>query len=90
VSCLSLSSMYGLLYNGILLADSMFQTYDFIMSSDGSAVEEDPSPGSEKMRRVPEGFVLANVTGVRAHLVLRMDGRGYEISKRGFGHAACP
>ncbi len=59
----------------------MEQTYDFIMSAQGGTVEEDLNPGSNKMRRVPDGYIISNVTGIRAHLVLRMDGRGYEVTK---------
>ena len=52
------------------------------MSSEGHVVREDPNPGIHKLRPVADGFVLQNVTGIRAHIVSRLDGKGYDITKR--------
>ncbi|KAL4075930.1 glycoside hydrolase family 47 protein [Scleroderma citrinum] len=58
-------------------------SYDFVMSSGGHVVPEDPNPGINKLRPVVDGFVLQNVTGIRAHIVSRLDGRGYDITQLG-------
>ncbi|KAK0468302.1 alpha mannosidase-like protein [Desarmillaria tabescens] len=58
-------------------------TYDFILSSGGKAVPEDLSPSLLKVVLIPEGFIVNNVTGIRAHIVRRLDGKGYEIRKLG-------
>ncbi len=31
---------------------------------------------------VADGFIIHNVTGIRAHIVSRMDGKGYDVTKR--------
>lgn len=31
---------------------------------------------------VSDGYVLHNVTGIRTHIVSRMDGKGYDVTKR--------
>lgn len=59
-----------------------FQTYDFILSPGGMAVPEDLSPSLLKVVLIPEGFMVSNVTGIRVHIVRRLDGKGYEIRKR--------
>ncbi|KAH7887820.1 glycoside hydrolase family 47 protein [Phlebopus sp. FC_14] len=59
-------------------------SYDFIMSpGGGGVVAEDPAPSSRKMQTIPDGFLLQNITGIRAHIVSRLDGRGYDIAKLG-------
>lgn len=58
------------------------QTYDFLLSSDGQVVQEDFNPTSKKLVAVSDGYVLQDVTGIRAHIVSRMDGKGYDITKR--------
>ena len=52
------------------------------MSPGAKIVSEDPNPGPLKLKTVADGFILQNVTGVRAHIVSRLDGRGYDITKR--------
>ena len=39
---------------------------------------------SEKMVTVSDGFLVHNVTGIRVHIVSRLDGKGYDITKRMF------
>jgi hypothetical protein len=58
------------------------QTYDFILSANGKVVTEDVNPSSHKMAPVVNGYILHNVTGIRTHIVRRLDGKGYEITKR--------
>ncbi|OJA16963.1 hypothetical protein AZE42_00582 [Rhizopogon vesiculosus] len=57
-------------------------SFDFIMSPGGKSVPEDPNPGPLKLKAVADGFILHNVTGIRAHIVSRLDGKGYDITKR--------
>ncbi|KAI0773849.1 alpha-mannosidase [Fomes fomentarius] len=58
-------------------------TYDFVLSSDGRTVPEDVHPSPEKMAPVPDGFLVHNVTGLRVHIVSRLDGKGYDITRLG-------
>ncbi|EPQ59290.1 alpha mannosidase-like protein [Gloeophyllum trabeum ATCC 11539] len=58
-------------------------SYDFLLSPNGQAVPEDASPGLNKLRSVPDGFIVHNVTGIRTHIVRRLDGRGYDVTKLG-------
>ena len=58
--------------------------YDFILSADGRNVPEDLHPPPEKMVTVSDGFLVHNVTGIRVHIVSRLDGKGYDITKRMF------
>ncbi|RDB22490.1 ER degradation-enhancing alpha-mannosidase-like protein 1 [Hypsizygus marmoreus] len=58
-------------------------SYDFILSSHGNAVPEDLSPSLLKLGILPDGFVINNVTGIRMHIVRRLDGKGYDIRKLG-------
>ncbi|KIJ70173.1 glycoside hydrolase family 47 protein [Hydnomerulius pinastri MD-312] len=58
-------------------------SYDFIMSPGGRTVPEDPSPSTKKMQLVADGFLLQNISGIRAHIVSRLDGKGYDITKLG-------
>ena len=44
-------------------------------------VEEDPDPSSDKITRVPDGWVLFNLTGVRTVIKKRQGGTGYDITK---------
>lgn len=52
------------------------------MSPGGRVVTEDPNPGNQKLQLVADGFLLQNITGIRAHIVSRLDGKGYDITKR--------
>ncbi|KAG6855117.1 hypothetical protein C0991_006046 [Blastosporella zonata] len=58
-------------------------SYDVILSPDGNVVPEDLSPNLLKLGVLPDGFVLNNVTGIRTHIVRRLDGTGYDIRKLG-------
>ncbi|EJF62997.1 alpha-mannosidase [Dichomitus squalens LYAD-421 SS1] len=58
-------------------------TYDFVLSQDGRGVPEDLHPSSDKMETHPDGYIVHNVTGIRVHIVSRLDGKGYDITKLG-------
>lgn len=58
-------------------------SFDFIMSPGGKMVPEDPNPSPLKLKTVADGFILYNVTGIRAHIVSRLDRKGYDITKLG-------
>ncbi|KAG6918936.1 hypothetical protein DXG01_010591 [Tephrocybe rancida] len=51
--------------------------------SDGKVVPEDLSPSLLKLGVLPDGFVINNVTGIRTHIVRRLDGNGYDVRKLG-------
>ncbi|KAG6872750.1 hypothetical protein C0995_006952 [Termitomyces sp. Mi166 len=58
----------------------------FVSSSlplDAPPVPEDLSPSLLKLGVLPDGFVIQNVTGIRTHIVRRLDGNGYDIRKLG-------
>ncbi|KAH9947270.1 alpha-mannosidase [Amylocystis lapponica] len=57
--------------------------YDFILSVNGLVVSEDDHPTAAKLVSVSDGYVLQNVTGIRAHIVSRLDGKGYDVTKLG-------
>ncbi|CCM05644.1 uncharacterized protein FIBRA_07874 [Fibroporia radiculosa] len=58
-------------------------SYDFILSPGGQNVPEDINPTSEKLVHVSDGYTLYNVSGIRAHIVSRLDGKGYDVTKLG-------
>ncbi|OBZ71803.1 ER degradation-enhancing alpha-mannosidase-like protein 1 [Grifola frondosa] len=58
-------------------------SYDFVLSADGQTVSEDLHPTTDKIISVADGYVLHNVTGIRAHIVSRLDGKGYDVTKLG-------
>ncbi|KZT24443.1 glycoside hydrolase family 47 protein [Neolentinus lepideus HHB14362 ss-1] len=58
-------------------------SYDFLLSPNGGAVLEDASPSSRKLQTAPEGYIVQNVTGIRTHIVRRLDGTGYDVTKLG-------
>lgn len=43
---------------------------------------EDFHPAISKLQEVDNGYILQNITGIRAHIVRRLDGKGYDIVKR--------
>ena len=45
-------------------------------------VPEDPHPGVDKLVTVQDGYILQNVSGIRTRVVSRLDGKGYDITKR--------
>lgn len=49
-------------------------------------IPEDVSPGPHKLKPIPEGYLVTNVTGIRAHVVSRMDGKGYDVTQRKVPH----
>lgn len=57
------------------------QTYEFILASNGRPIPEDPR-AYRKVTQVVDGFVVQNVTGLRTRIVSRMDGKGYDVTKR--------
>ncbi|KAJ6539265.1 alpha mannosidase-like protein [Mycena capillaripes] len=57
--------------------------YDFILSANSKVVAEDLSPSRVKLDLVDNGFIIHNVTGIRIHIVQRLDGKGYDIRKLG-------
>ncbi|TDL29347.1 alpha-mannosidase [Rickenella mellea] len=58
-------------------------SYDFVLSASGKAVSEDPTPSPRKLLEVRDGWIMQNVTGIRTHIVSRLDGKGYDIVKLG-------
>ncbi|KAI0829418.1 alpha-mannosidase [Trametes gibbosa] len=58
-------------------------TYDFVLSAHGEVALEDPSPSADKLVPVADGYLVHNVTGIRVHIVSRLDGKGYDIAKLG-------
>ena len=64
-----------------VLTGPLVQTFDFVLSQDGSAIPEDPHPTAKKLAQVPDGFILQDVEGIRTRVVSRMDGKGYDITK---------
>ncbi|KAJ8086520.1 hypothetical protein PM082_005343 [Marasmius tenuissimus] len=58
-------------------------SYDFILSSDGRNVPEDLSPSLLKVAPVSNGYIVHNITGIRTHIVRRLDGKGFDIRKLG-------
>ncbi|KAF7433136.1 alpha mannosidase-like protein [Pleurotus ostreatus] len=58
-------------------------SYDFILSADGQATPEDPLPSQLKLAAISGGYIIHNITGIRTHIVRRLDGKGYDITKLG-------
>ncbi|KAF9006459.1 alpha mannosidase-like protein [Cyathus striatus] len=58
-------------------------SYDFLLSPNGKLVPEDLSPSLLKLGVLPDGYVINNVTGIRCHIIRRLDGQGYDIRKLG-------
>lgn len=68
--------------NYLLGAEVCYQTYEFVMPGGIHAIQEDLRPNTHKLRPVTNGFVVQNVTGIRINIVKRLDGKGYEITRR--------
>ncbi|KIY73681.1 glycoside hydrolase family 47 protein [Cylindrobasidium torrendii FP15055 ss-10] len=64
------------------------QTYDYILSTGGKHTVEDPSPSLLKVLPVEGGFMMNNITGVRVHIVQRLDDSGYDIRRLGHYNVA--
>lgn len=58
-------------------------SYDFILSPNGRSVPEDLSPSLLKLGVLPDGYIIQNASGIRTHIVRRLDGKGYDIRKLG-------
>ncbi|OCH93594.1 alpha-mannosidase [Obba rivulosa] len=58
-------------------------SYDFVLSPTGHVVPVDENPSTDKVALMPDGYIVHNVTGIRAHIVTRMDGKGYDVTKLG-------
>ncbi|KAH7100649.1 glycoside hydrolase [Auriculariales sp. MPI-PUGE-AT-0066] len=60
------------------------QVFDFIFALEGDSTLEDVSPSLKKLQPVADGYILHNLTGIRAILRSRPDGKsGLEITKLG-------
>ena len=70
------------LYNTHDLISDGCQSYDFILSGNGQVVPEDVNPSARKLQQVFNGYILHNISGIRTHIVSRLDGKGYDITKR--------
>ncbi|PPQ64702.1 hypothetical protein CVT24_008329 [Panaeolus cyanescens] len=58
-------------------------SYDFILAPNGKTVPEDLSPSFLKLAPVKDGYILHNLTGIRAQIVQRLDNTGYDLRKLG-------
>ncbi|KAF5393914.1 hypothetical protein D9757_000102 [Collybiopsis confluens] len=58
-------------------------SFDFVLSANGKVAAEDLSPSKLKLEPVSDGYIIHNVTGIRTHIVQRLDGKGYDIRKLG-------
>ncbi|KAG8747282.1 alpha mannosidase-like protein, partial [Ceratobasidium sp. 428] len=59
------------------------QSFDYILSIDGSVIEADKNLGPSKVHRVEGGFMVRNITGIKARMTARMDGQGYDVTMLG-------
>ncbi|KAG8727947.1 alpha mannosidase-like protein, partial [Ceratobasidium sp. 428] len=58
-------------------------SFDYILSIDGSVTEADKNLGPSKVHRVEGGFMVRNITGIKARMTARMDGQGYDVTMLG-------
>ncbi|KAF5331587.1 hypothetical protein D9611_007751 [Ephemerocybe angulata] len=58
-------------------------SYEFVLAPNGLTAPEDLSPSLLKISTVHDGFVVNNITGIRAKIVQRIDGKGYDVRKLG-------
>lgn len=65
-------------------AANIIKSYEFVLAPNGLVAPEDLSPSLLKLAVVPDGFVINNITGIRAKIVQRFDGKGYDVRKCGF------
>ncbi|CAE6381543.1 unnamed protein product [Rhizoctonia solani] len=59
------------------------KSFDYVLSIDGLVTEADKNLSSSKVHRVEGGFMVRNITGVRARMTARMDGQGYDVTMLG-------
>ncbi|KAJ7638737.1 glycoside hydrolase family 47 protein [Roridomyces roridus] len=57
--------------------------YEFILSPNGKIISEDLSPSRLKLDVVEDGYIVNNVTGIRIHIVQRLDRQGYDVRRLG-------
>ncbi|KAL5640918.1 hypothetical protein ACGC1H_001409 [Rhizoctonia solani] len=58
-------------------------SFDYVLSIDGLVTEADKNLSSSKVHRVEGGFMVRNITGVKARMTARMDGQGYDVTMLG-------
>ncbi|QRW05174.1 glycoside hydrolase family 47 protein [Ceratobasidium sp. AG-Ba] len=58
-------------------------SFDYVLSIDGSVTEADKNLGPSKVHRVEGGFMIRNITGVKARMTARIDGQGYDVTMLG-------
>ncbi|KAH7344593.1 alpha-mannosidase [Rhizoctonia solani] len=58
-------------------------SFDYVLSIDGMVTEADKNLSSSKVHRVEGGFMVRNITGVKARMTARMDGQGYDVTMLG-------
>ena len=68
----------------MLVQIRIIKSFEFILSSElgSEGLIEDPAPGKNKVQVWKDGYLVKDVRGVRAHATSRLDGRGYDITKR--------
>lgn len=59
----------------------MQQSYEYILAR-GVSTPEDLLPSIKKITPVQDGYVLNDVSGIRVRIVRRLDGQGYDLTKR--------
>ncbi|CAE6449780.1 unnamed protein product [Rhizoctonia solani] len=59
------------------------KSFDYVLSIDGTVTEADKNLSSSKVHRVEGGFMVRNITGVKARMTARMDGQGYDVTMLG-------
>ncbi|CEL58109.1 alpha mannosidase-like protein [Rhizoctonia solani AG-1 IB] len=58
-------------------------SFDYVLSIDGMTTEADKNLSASKVHRVEGGFMIRNITGVKARMTARMDGQGYDVTMLG-------
>ncbi|CAE6542789.1 unnamed protein product [Rhizoctonia solani] len=59
------------------------KSFDYVLSIDGTVTEADKNLSNSKVHRVEGGFMVRNITGVKARMTARMDGQGYDVTMLG-------
>ncbi|KAF8707761.1 Glycosyl hydrolase family 47, partial [Rhizoctonia solani] len=59
------------------------KSFDYVLSIDGMVTEADKDLSTSKVHRVEGGFMVRNITGVKARMTARMDGQGYDVTMLG-------
>lgn len=58
------------------------QSYEYVLARGGLDTPEDLTPSAAKISPVPDGYVITDISGIRVRIVSRLDGRGYDLTKR--------